>query len=200
MKHCLLRILVFAIAFSKSIFGIVILIVRAKGAIVISQCVSKILMLNFLILCWLKVTWVGSLFRYMISHPKRVPGRSSYTGGCSVHNQRIERLWGDALYGWTSYFYKLFSYIQIREYLDVQNTIHLWSLQYVFQQGIDELLHRLGAEWTAHLISTWANKTSEQLWILGMIVNRQEEICLGRVSNTELCLIISSWLDLSTDI
>ena len=126
---------------------------------------------------------LGSLFIYMISHPKRGPGWDSYIGGCSVHKQRIERLWSDAFYGCTSYFYKLFSYLEIRGYLDFDNPIHLWSLQCVIQPRIDELLHRFAAGWNAHPISTSANKTPEQLWILGMVGNRQEEICLEQVSN-----------------
>ena len=119
----------------------------------------------------------------MISHPKKGPGRGSYIGGCSVYNQRVERLWGDVLYGCTSYFYELFSYLEIKGYLDVENPIHLWSLQYVFQPRIDEVLHRFAAGWNAHPISTSANKTPEQLWILGMVEKRQEEICLEQVSN-----------------
>ena len=34
-----------------------------------------------------------------------------------------------------------------------------------------------------HNLSPLANKTPEQLWILGMVGNRQEEICLEQVSN-----------------
>ena len=119
----------------------------------------------------------------MISHPKKSPGRGSYIGGCSVYNQHMERLWGDVLYGCTSYFYELFSYLEIKGYLDVENPIHLWSLQYVFQPRIDEVLHRFAAGWNAHPISTSGIKTPEQLWILGMVEKRQEEICLEQVSN-----------------
>ena len=34
----------------------------------------------------------------------------------------------------------------------------------------------------------------------GMVGNRQEEISLEQVSNTELCLLMSSWLNLATDV
>ena len=125
---------------------------------------------------------VGSLFRYMLSHPRRDPGRGSYIGGCSVQNQRLERFFGDVFYGCTSYFYELFSYLEIRGYLDVKNHTHLWSFEYVFQPRIDELLHRFAAGWNAHPISTSANKTPEQLWIIVMVRNRQEKICLEQVS------------------
>ena len=119
----------------------------------------------------------------MISHPKRGPGRGSYIGGCSVRNQRIERLWGDVFYDCTSYFHEFFSYLEIRGYLDVENPIHLWSLQYVFQPRIDELLHRFATGWNTHPISPSANKTPEQVWILGIVGNRQEKMCLEQVSN-----------------
>ena len=81
----------------------------------------------------------------MISHPKRGPGRGSYIGGCIVNNQRIEHFLGNAFYGCTSYFFDLFSYLEIRGYLDVENPVYLWSLKYVFHPRIDELLHRFVA-------------------------------------------------------
>ena len=125
---------------------------------------------------------VDSLFRYMISDPKRDPDPGSYIEGCSVHDQRIERLWREVFYGSTSYFYKLFWYLEIRGYLDVEKPIYLWSLQYLFQPRIDELLHRFAAGWNPHPISTSANKMSKQLRSLGMVGNTLEKICLEQLN------------------
>ena len=75
---------------------------------------------------------------------------------------------------------QVFRYLEIRGYLDVKNPIHFWFLQYVFHPRIDELLHRFPAGWKAHPISTSSNP--EQLWILGMVGNRQEEIHLEQVT------------------
>ena len=86
-------------------------------------------------------------------------------------------------YDCTSYLYELLSYLETRGYLDVEKPIHLWSLQCVFQPRTNELLRRFAAGWNAHPSSTSANKTPEQLWILGMVENRQEEISLEQVSN-----------------
>ena len=79
---------------------------------------------------------VDSLFRYMISNPKRDPGPGSYIEGCSVHDQRIERLWREVFYGCTSYFYELFWYLEIRGYLDVENLFLFGPCSISFSQEL----------------------------------------------------------------
>ena len=79
----------------------------------------------------------------MIIHPQRGPGRGSYIGGRSVHNQRIERHWKDVYYGITSMYYDLFGYLEEKLLLDVNNPSHMWALQFVYSPRINKALQIL---------------------------------------------------------
>ena len=118
----------------------------------------------------------------MISHPQRGPGRGSYIGGKSVHNQRLERLWRDVFYGVTRLYYEIFHYLEEIGELCVNNENHIWALQYTFVPLINHALKSFVDDWNSHPLSSERNRSPEQLWILGMNI-QEEELNIDEVSS-----------------
>ena len=76
--------------------------------------------------------------QYMIQ--QQGTDRNSIIMGCSVHNQRIERLWRDLFTGCISYFYYLFYGFESDGILDVDNPFDIYALQFVFMPKIQHQL------------------------------------------------------------
>ena len=106
---------------------------------------------------------------FMFSNSLRGPGRGSYIAGKSCHNQRIERFWRDLFHGCTFIFYYVFWYLEENAYLDISNTIHLFSLHYIFLPRINRHLGLFQEGYDNHPLRSESNMTPIQLWVSGIV-------------------------------
>jgi hypothetical protein len=99
---------------------------------------------------------------YMLQH--RGLGRSSYIAGSSKHNTRIERLWRDMRQHTIQSYIDLFTSLEA-EGMQLNNLLHIYSLQYLFIPVINEALQLFVDIWNNHKISTEQNRSPNQLLI-----------------------------------
>ena len=99
----------------------------------------------------------------------RGEGRGSYIAGSSTTNQRIERLWKDVFRCVCHLFYYTFYALEQSGLLDVDNPIHLFTLQYVFLGRINTALTEWMHCFNNHPLQTEHSWSPNLMWLNGMM-------------------------------
>ena len=99
---------------------------------------------------------------YMLSHPQKGPDKGIFMAGKSSRN---ERLWVDVFYGCTALYYDIFCYLEETGYLDINDELHVFAIQYVSLPKINKHLSVFAEGWDSHhLRKQYDTKPVMDIW------------------------------------
>ena len=112
----------------------------------------------------------------------RGEGRGSFIAGSLTRNQRIERLWRDVFRCICHVFYYTFYALEQSGLLDVENPIHMFTLQYVYLRRINCALSEWMVTFNDHPVQTEHNWSPNQMWWNGMM-NPCNPLAIGNLDD-----------------
>jgi hypothetical protein len=91
----------------------------------------------------------------------------------SVHNVRIERLWVDVTAQVGAFWADIFTELELRYGLDINNIFHIWLLHYLFLETINSQLAFFAESWNQHRIQirNGPNRSPADMFGFDMIVH-----------------------------
>ncbi|KZT60080.1 hypothetical protein CALCODRAFT_429931 [Calocera cornea HHB12733] len=104
----------------------------------------------------------------MVQH--RGTNRGSYIGGNSVHNTRIERMWVDVNNSFAEKWAEFFHSLECNHGLNPLNQDHIWLIQWLFLDDINDDAVSFQNSWNYHTLSLdGRNQRPAELFLAGCL-------------------------------
>ena len=115
----------------------------------------------------------------------------------SVHNVRIERLWVDVTVQVGAFWAEMFTELELRHGLNINNAHHVWLLHHLFLPIINHQLEFFAASWNQHRIQirNGPNRSPADMFGFDMLVHgvRGDQLPEEELNEAELEVYGVDW-------